>query len=66
MVKNTFTRSLASALKKSKSIAPLTPDKLLFDAALYHAKKMGTSGRVGHDDYQKRMKNIQKKLLRIG
>lgn len=58
---NSFTRSLSSALKKIKNLPPLTPDKVLYEAALKHAITMGKLGKIGHDKYAQRMKPIQNK-----
>lgn len=46
---NRYVKSLYEELRKTKGVAPLLPSKKLTDAALYHAKDMGTTGQVGHD-----------------
>jgi uncharacterized protein YkwD len=66
MSSNTFTRSLANTLKKTKTLAPLVIDKVLYELALDHAIIMGESGKIGHDNYLKRMKPIQNKYNGLG
>ncbi|MBL4651712.1 MAG: CAP domain-containing protein [Flavobacteriales bacterium] len=58
---SSYTRSLASVLKKVKGLPLLSPDKILFEAAQKYAISMGKSGKIGHDKYAQRMKPIQNK-----
>lgn len=41
-------RSLIKDLKKTKGLTPLKPGKGLSEAATYHAKDMGKTGKIGH------------------
>ncbi|NPA36264.1 MAG: CAP domain-containing protein [Chlorobi bacterium] len=43
-----YIRSLMTDLKKVKDLQPLYPSADLTDAARYHAKDMGVTGKVGH------------------
>ncbi len=56
-----YTRSLIRDLKKVNDLSPLLPQRDLYDAALEHATTMGKSGRIGHGNFSKRMKDYLKK-----
>ena len=53
-----YTESLIKELNKSKSKAPLTSRKDLYEVAKIHAKTMGKSGKTGHYDFTKRTDEI--------
>ena len=45
---NDYIESLYLDLKKVKQLRMMVPDNRLYEAAAYHAKDMGATGRVGH------------------
>ena len=66
MKPNNFTRSLTNKLKKTKGLAPLKVDRVLYELAQSHATAMGKYGKIGHDKYLQRMKPIQNKYNSLG
>jgi len=58
MESDDYAESLIRELNKSKSKAPLTSRKDLYEVAKTHAKTMGKSGRTGHYDFEKRTREI--------
>jgi hypothetical protein len=66
MKPNDFTRSLTSKLKKTKGLAPLTIDRVLYELAQSHATEMGKFGKIGHDKYLQRMKPIENRYTGLG
>ena len=51
---NSYLRSLRKDLNNVRGLIPLQPQKDLTAAALGHAIKSGRTGRVGHQDFNKR------------
>ena len=45
---NEYIESLYSDLKKVKKLQMMVPDNKLYEAAAYHAKDMGATGKIGH------------------
>jgi len=59
--KSSYVTSLKKDLASAKKANALVPLKELYESAESHAIKMGTSGREGHADYDKRLKKVEKK-----
>jgi hypothetical protein len=56
--KNGYVRSLIRDLKKTSGLKPLGPEEDLISIAQGHALKMGSSGRTGHQDFNKRFEPV--------
>lgn len=63
---NSYVKSLRSDLLKIKELMPLIPKKDLFEAAQLHAIAMGKTGKVGHDDFEKRTLVHRQKYIALG
>jgi uncharacterized protein YkwD len=61
-----YVNSLKKDLLSSKALPPLQVSKDLFDAAESHANNMGNTGKVGHENFEKRYEGIAKKYFLRG
>ena len=59
---NSFTKSLIKTLKAAKPIQMLEPNEDLFETAKAHAVRFGRLGKIGHDNFADRMKQIKTKF----
>lgn len=65
--KNYYVSSLIKELNKLKPIKALDFDKSLYDMAKVHAISMGVKGKIGHDEFDKRIKKfLNNKFAMIG
>ncbi len=58
MERTRFVKSLIRDLNKTPQLHPLQPEKDLTAVAQGHAKKTGESGRVGHQNFNKRFEPL--------
>lgn len=58
MERTKFVKSLIRDLNKTSKLHPLVPEKDLTAVAQGHAKKTGASGRVGHQNFNKRFEPL--------
>lgn len=65
-VEQSFLSSLKKQLANTTPCGVLVPDEQLCGIAKSFAKKMGAEGKIGHADFQNRMKPIMDKYNRVG
>ena len=61
LAKSSYFKSLWKELSSLKKAEPLLPQKDLSEIASKHAETMGKLGKLGHDNYDKRFKNVNSK-----
>ena len=64
--KSPYTKSLLSYLSKREKGKPFFPDGDLTKIASIHAEFMGKKGKTGHDNYDKRFKDVETKYTATG
>lgn len=55
---NTYLSSLKTTMNSMKPVAALQPNRMLYDAAMCHARSSGSVGYVGHDRVNQTCKKI--------
>lgn len=65
-VDQSFLNNLKNQLSTTKSCGVLVPDQQLCDIAKNFAKKMGEEGKIGHADFQTRIKPVMDRYNRVG